>query len=48
MKIGPPLQIRFSEDEAVELIESADFRIITVKEEGPYHYLIIAEASKNV
>lgn len=43
MEFGPPLQIRFSEDEAVSRIEAAGFRIEAVKNAGPYHYIIIAK-----
>jgi ubiquinone/menaquinone biosynthesis C-methylase UbiE len=43
MKFGPPLQIRFSEDEAVSRIEAAGFRIEAVKKAGPYNYIIIAK-----
>jgi ubiquinone/menaquinone biosynthesis C-methylase UbiE len=43
MELGPPVQIRFSEDRAIRLIESASFRIETVKVIGPYHYLITAK-----
>jgi ubiquinone/menaquinone biosynthesis C-methylase UbiE len=41
-RVGPPLQIRFSEEEAIHLIESAGFRIETYRESGPYHYVIVA------
>ncbi len=44
MDIGPPLKIRFDEQRAVRLIETAGFTIQIVKESGPYHYLIIAKA----
>lgn len=40
---GPPLEMRFSEEEAVRRIELAGFKIESVKEAGPYHYLIIAK-----
>lgn len=43
MELGPPLGIRFSEEEAVRLVESVGFRIETVKETGSFHYLIIAK-----
>lgn len=43
MEFGPPLQIRFDEKQAVNLIESAGFRIKTVKNAGPYNYVIIAK-----
>ena len=39
---GPPLEIRFSQGEAVSLIERAGFRVISVKDSGPYHYIISA------
>ncbi len=42
MEFGPPVQIRFSQEEAVHLIEAGGFRIQMVKESGPYHYLVIA------
>jgi len=41
MEMGPPLEIRFSEQEAVRLIKSAGFEVESVKESGQYHYLII-------
>jgi ubiquinone/menaquinone biosynthesis C-methylase UbiE len=41
-EIGPPLRIRFSEEKAASLIESAGLKIETVRESGPYHYVIIA------
>ena len=43
MELGPPLEIRFSEEDAVRLIESARFKIETVKDAGPYHYVIAAK-----
>jgi ubiquinone/menaquinone biosynthesis C-methylase UbiE len=43
MELGPPLHVRFSEDEAVRLIESVGLKISAVKESGPFHYMIIAE-----
>jgi ubiquinone/menaquinone biosynthesis C-methylase UbiE len=42
MELGPPAQIRFSEEEAAKRILAAGFKIETVRESGPYHYLIIA------
>lgn len=42
MELGPPLRMRFGEEQAVSLIEAAGFKVETVKEAGPYHYLIIA------
>ena len=43
MKLGPPLRIRFSEEMAVSLIEGAGFAVETIKDSGPYHYLVIAK-----
>ncbi len=42
MELGPPLQVRFAQEEAVTRIEEAGFRVHSVKQAGPYHYLIIA------
>lgn len=42
MPFGPPLEKRFSIGKAQQLIESAGFHIISTKEAGPYHYIIIA------
>lgn len=42
MDIGPPKEKRFSVKKARDLIESAGFRILSVQDAGPYHYLIIA------
>jgi ubiquinone/menaquinone biosynthesis C-methylase UbiE len=39
---GPPLEIRFSEVEAVSLIERAGFKVVSVKDSGLYHYIISA------
>jgi ubiquinone/menaquinone biosynthesis C-methylase UbiE len=39
---GPPLEIRFSQREAVSLIERAGFRVVSVKDSGAYHYIISA------
>ncbi|MGD0027729.1 MAG: methyltransferase domain-containing protein [Candidatus Bathyarchaeia archaeon] len=44
MEIGPPLRIRFSEEEAASLIKEAGFKIETVKANEPYHYVIIARS----
>ncbi len=43
MPFGPPVHIRFSEAEAAKLIESAGFKAKTIRDSGPYHYVIIAE-----
>ncbi len=43
MKLGPPLQKRFSKKEAVNLVEAAGFRIDSVNECEPFHYIVIAK-----
>jgi ubiquinone/menaquinone biosynthesis C-methylase UbiE len=43
MGFGPPFQIRFSEEKASELIEAAGFKVESVKDVGPYHYVVIAK-----
>ena len=43
MKLGPPVEIRFSEDYASRLIESAGFGIESRESLGPYNYLIVAK-----
>ena len=42
MEFGPPLRIRFSAEMAVSLIKGAGFAVESVKDTGPYHYLVIA------
>jgi ubiquinone/menaquinone biosynthesis C-methylase UbiE len=42
MNMGPPPAIRFDEATASRLIESAGFKVTTVKDSGPYHYIIVA------
>ncbi|RPI38951.1 MAG: class I SAM-dependent methyltransferase [Methanoregulaceae archaeon] len=42
MDFGPPFGKRFSVQKAQGLIEAAGFRILSVQDAGPYHYLIIA------
>jgi len=39
---GPPVDIRFSESEAASLIERAGFNIVSIRDSGPYHYVIVA------
>jgi ubiquinone/menaquinone biosynthesis C-methylase UbiE len=43
MDIGPPLQLRFSEEEAGSRIKEAGFEIESVKDVSSYHYLIVAK-----
>ena len=42
MGFGPPLEKRFSVHKAQGMIEGAGFRILSVQDAGPYHYLISA------
>ncbi len=42
MEFGPPLAKRFSIDKAKGMMEAAGFRVHSVEDSGPYHYLIIA------
>ncbi|MCW4010121.1 MAG: class I SAM-dependent methyltransferase [Candidatus Bathyarchaeota archaeon] len=43
---GPPFEIRFSEQEAVELMKTAGFMVVNVKDVGPYHYLVTAKSNE--
>ena len=43
MELGLPLERRFSEKKAEDIIESASFEIETIKEVSHYFYLIIAK-----
>lgn len=45
MDLGPPLRIRFSEEEATRRTKEAGFRVDEVKDSGLYHYLIVARAA---
>jgi ubiquinone/menaquinone biosynthesis C-methylase UbiE len=42
MSFGPPVERRFDETTASHLIESAGFKIDSIKPSGQYHYLILA------
>ena len=42
MAFGPPPEKRFSVQKATGLIEAAGFRVYSVQDAGPYHYLICA------
>jgi hypothetical protein len=39
---GPPLSIRFSEDDALRLIEAAGLKPDAPQPNGPFHYMIVA------
>ena len=42
MGFGPPVSIRFDENTASRIIETAGFKIESIKDSGIYHYLITA------
>jgi ubiquinone/menaquinone biosynthesis C-methylase UbiE len=42
MEFGPPQEKRFPVHKAQKMIQSAGFRILSMQDAGPYHYLIIA------
>ncbi len=43
MPIGPPVAIRFSEEQAVMLVKSEGFTVLGVRDAGPYHYVLTAK-----
>jgi ubiquinone/menaquinone biosynthesis C-methylase UbiE len=45
MELGPPLDIRFSEEQATGRIRGAGFQIDSVEDSGLYHYLVVATHS---
>jgi len=42
MDFGPPIDIRFSEERAIGLIEGAGFKVERQEERGRFHYILIA------
>jgi len=42
MELGPPLAVRFSEEQAIRRIRGAGLQIDSVENSGLYHYLIVA------
>lgn len=46
MNFGPPVEIRFSEPQATQLIESQGFKTINIEPLPPYNYLITAQPTK--
>jgi len=42
MEKGPPLRIRYNEEKARGLIESAGMVIESIRDSGQYHYLVVA------
>ena len=45
MPFGPPFEIRFSEEQAQELIKNAGFKVESVRDAGRDHYIIMAKPS---
>jgi len=43
---GPPVSIRFSESEAAALVASAGYKVVSIGDSGPYHYVIMANLSQ--
>jgi ubiquinone/menaquinone biosynthesis C-methylase UbiE len=43
MPFGPPVKIRFSEEQASSLIQNAGFQVDSVKDAGSYHYILTAK-----
>jgi ubiquinone/menaquinone biosynthesis C-methylase UbiE len=46
MPFGPPFRIRFSEQDAMDLLKGAGFTIAEVKDAGPYHYVVTAKSNE--
>jgi hypothetical protein len=46
MDFGPPYEVRFSEQKAMEMLEAAGFKA-EAAEAGPYHYMITATKLKS-
>jgi ubiquinone/menaquinone biosynthesis C-methylase UbiE len=44
MQSGPPERIRYSEEDASELMSQAGFKIEKIKDAGPYHYIVTAKS----
>jgi ubiquinone/menaquinone biosynthesis C-methylase UbiE len=43
MPFGPPASIRFSKEQASDLMRSAGFTLTDVSDAGPYHYVLTAK-----
>jgi ubiquinone/menaquinone biosynthesis C-methylase UbiE len=48
MENGPPVDIRFSEEQASTLIKEAGFEVVQIIGSGPYHYIIKAKRSGSI
>ena len=40
MSFGPPVTIRFSQDQASGLMRSSGFTVVDTRDAGPYHYIL--------
>jgi ubiquinone/menaquinone biosynthesis C-methylase UbiE len=47
MQFGPPFKIRFSEQDAQGLLKITGFKVTSVLDAGPYHYVVLAKSSEN-
>ena len=47
MKLGPPMEIRFSAHKASELIKAAGFEVVEMRESRPFHYVIEARTRQS-
>jgi ubiquinone/menaquinone biosynthesis C-methylase UbiE len=43
MSFGPPVAIRFSQEQASNLMRSSGFTVINTQDAGPYHYILTAK-----
>ncbi len=45
MPFGPPFEIRFSEQDTAGLMKMSGFTVTSVKDVGPYHYVVTAKSN---
>jgi ubiquinone/menaquinone biosynthesis C-methylase UbiE len=45
---GPPISIRFNESEAAALITSAGYNVVSIRDSGPCHYVIVANPAQQL
>jgi ubiquinone/menaquinone biosynthesis C-methylase UbiE len=46
MAFGPPFSIRFSEEKVCELLKNAGFKVDSMVDVGPYHYVVTAKPAE--
>jgi ubiquinone/menaquinone biosynthesis C-methylase UbiE len=46
-QVGPPEQIRFSEEKVKELLSLEGFKVVSAVEAGPFHYVVTAKLLKS-